>query len=151
MRDTFSIGIEPRTEVALSVEFTDFHGLVNEPSEVVRFGGIAGCAIVSEATGVSTRAEAKAINRKAELSRESILLGQISQEEEKKVQLQRYKSYRRDLIQVCGVRAGGYAHSTFIIIGRERERHLRIVVLLVKYFIGSHEDRSYLITIMIAG
>ena len=76
MRDTFNVEFEPRRGVALSVEFTDFHGPVDEPSGFAKFGGIAGCAIVSEATGVSTRAELTAINRNAEPSSESIVLKQ---------------------------------------------------------------------------
>ena len=97
MRDTFDVEFEPRTAVALFVEFADFHGPVGE---FAKFGGIAGCAIVSEATGVSTRAEVKAMNRKAEPSSESIILEQISHEEGAEVQLQRYKSCSWDLIEV---------------------------------------------------
>ena len=122
MRDTFDVEFEPRRGVALSVKFADFHGPVDEPREFAKFGGIAGCAIVSEATGVSTRAELTATNRKVEPSSESIVLKQISHEEETEVQLQRYKSCSWDLIEVCRVRAVGYAHSTFMVIGLERER-----------------------------
>ena len=88
MRDTFDVELEPRRGVALSVEFTDFHGPVDEPSKFGKFGGIAGCEIVSEATGVSTRAEVKAINRKAEPSSASIVLDQTSHDEGTEIQLQ---------------------------------------------------------------
>ena len=127
MRDTFDVEFEPRTEVALSVEFTDFHGPVDGPSGFAKFGGI-GCAIASEATGVSTRAEVQAIDRKAEPSSESIVLEQISHEEGAEVQSQRYKSCPWDLIEVCRERAVGYAHSTFTMIGLERERDSRVKV-----------------------
>ena len=126
MRDTFDVEFEPGTEVALSVEFTEFHGVVDEPIEVAQFGGIGGCAIASAATGVSTRAEVQAMNSKAELSSRSILLKQKIYEEEEKIQMQQYKSCSRDLIQVCRVRAVAYAHSTSMIIGLERGRDSRV-------------------------
>ena len=81
MRDSLSSVIDPSKEAVLFAEVADFHSPVGDPSKFVKFGDTTCFAIVSEVTGVSTRAEVKERYRKAKLSREHILLGRMNHTE----------------------------------------------------------------------